>query len=111
MVEMLETANILKKATSKSFVIVDEIGRGTTPSEGSAIAFACLCHLYKVNKSRTLFATHFHKITDWTRSYNKIGYYCTDIQEDKGGGFIYIHKLKTGVNREAHALKVAKLAG
>lgn len=111
MVEMLETANILRKATSKSFVIVDELGRGTAPVEGSAIAFACLHHLYKVNKSRTLFATHFHDLTDWASSYKKVGYFCTDVQEDTKGGFTYIHKLRKGVNRQSHALIVAKLAG
>ncbi|KAF8469087.1 muts domain V [Kalaharituber pfeilii] len=112
MVEMLETANILRSATPRSFVIVDEIGRGTTPIEGSVIAFACLHHLYTVNKSRTLFATHFHNVAAWaTRSYKKIGYYCTDVQEDENGGFTYIHKLRKGVNRQPHALKVAMLAG
>ena len=85
MVEMLETANILRKATPKSFVIVDEIGRGTTPTEGSVIAFACLDHLYQVNKSRTLFATHFHDVATWAHSYKRIGYYCTDVHEDTDG--------------------------
>jgi len=111
MVEMLETSNILRKATSKSFVIIDELGRGTAPAEGSAIAFACLSHLYKVNKSRTLFATHFHDVADLTHSYKKIGYYCTDVQEHEDGGFTYVHKLREGVNSNSHALIVARLAG
>ncbi|RPB20262.1 hypothetical protein L211DRAFT_813503 [Terfezia boudieri ATCC MYA-4762] len=111
MIEMLETANILRKATSKSFVIIDELGRGTAPTEGSAIAFACLAHLYEVNKSRTLFATHFHDVADWTHRYRKVGYYCTDVQEHEDGGFTYVHKLRKGVNSNSHALIVAKLAG
>ena len=111
MVEMLEAADILRKATERSFVIIDEIGRGTAPAEGTAIAFACLDHLYRVNKSRTLFATHFHEIVDWTRKYKKIGYYCTELDEAQDGSFTYVHKLKQGVNKNSHALKVAKLAG
>ncbi|KAI5786397.1 muts domain V-domain-containing protein [Peziza echinospora] len=111
MVEMLEASDILRKATPRSFVIIDEIGRGTSPAEGTAIAFACLDHLYRVNQSRTLFATHFHEIVDWTTDYKEIGYYCTDIQENSSGSFTYIHALRKGVNRDSHALKVAQLAG
>ena len=111
MVEMLETATILKNATSRSFVIMDEIGRGTTPADGVAIAFACLHHLYHVNKCRTLFATHFHSLVELSKDMSGIGYYCTDVLEDDTGGFSYVHKLKKGVNRKSHALKVARLAG
>jgi len=111
MVEMLETATILKNATSRSFVIMDEIGRGTTPVDGVAIAFACLHHLYHVNKCRTLFATHFHSLVELSKDMTGVGYYCTDVLEDNTGGFSYVHKLRKGVNRESHALKVARLAG
>lgn len=111
MVEMLETATILKNATSRSFVIMDEIGRGTTPADGVTIAFAILHHLYHVNKCRTLFATHFHSLVELSKDMSGIGYYCTDVLEDDTGGFSYVHKLRKGVNRESHALKVARLAG
>jgi DNA mismatch repair ATPase MutS len=111
MVEMLETATILKNATSRSFVIMDEIGRGTNPADGVAIAFACLYHLFHVNKCRTLFATHFHSLVELSEDMTGVGYYCTDILEDDTGGFSYVHKLRKGVNRESHALKVARLAG
>jgi DNA mismatch repair ATPase MutS len=117
MVEMLETATILKHATSRSFVIMDEIGRGTTPNDGTAVAFACLHHLYSINKCRTLFATHFHDLADMVeRDVMKgVGFYCTDVEEDgddgDNGGFRYVHKLREGVNRRSHALKVARLAG
>lgn len=115
MVEMLESAAILKNATSRSFVIMDEIGRGTTPTDGVAVAFACLHHLYHVNKCRALFATHFHKLVDLTEG-NKmdaVGFYCTDVGVDgeTDGAFRYMYKLKEGINRQSHALKVAKLAG
>lgn len=111
MIEMLETANILNKATPRSFVIMDEVGRGTTPEDGIAISYACLHHLYNTNKCRTLFATHFHKLCDMTSSWSQLANYCTDVRDDANGTFSYIHRLRPGVNRESHALKVAELAG
>jgi len=114
MVEMLETARILRHATSRSFVIMDEVGRGTTPSDGAAVAFACLHHLSTVNRARTLFATHFHELADRivAEGMKEVGFWCTDVEEDEEGeGFRYLHRLRQGVNRESHALKVAKLAG
>lgn len=147
MVEMLETAAILRSATPRSFVIMDEIGRGTTPEDGTAVAFAALDHLVRVNKCRGLFATHFHAVADLAaeegmllgqagapplslatgakkrgRPARKdkereiagtgaVETYCTDLEEDEQGGFVYIHKLRKGVNRQSHALKVAGLAG
>jgi DNA mismatch repair ATPase MutS len=69
MVEMLETAAILKHATPRSFVIMDEVGRGTTPEDGTAVGYASLHHLYHVNKCRTLFATHFHALADMTQDW------------------------------------------
>ncbi|KAH8689113.1 putative DNA mismatch repair protein Msh1 [Talaromyces proteolyticus] len=111
MVEMLETAAILKQATSRSFVIMDEVGRGTTPEDGTAVGFACLHHLYHVNQCRTLFATHFHALADMSAGFEKLGTYCTDIKENPSGSFSFVHKLRRGVNRRSHALKVARLAG
>ncbi|KAB5563436.1 muts domain V-domain-containing protein [Coniochaeta sp. 2T2.1] len=121
MVEMLETAAILRRATPKSFVIMDEIGRGTTPDAGTAVAFAALHHLVTVNRCRALFATHFHEIADMVRARGlAVGYkggeggvemYCTDVEEDGYGGFSYVHRLRKGVNRDSHALKVARMAG
>lgn len=116
MVEMLETATILRQATPRSFVIMDEIGRGTTPHDGLAVAYACLRHLVEVNGCRTLFATHFHDLVDLVEEgegalKGGVSFYCTDVKEYEGGGFSYVHRLRKGVNRESHALKVAKLAG
>ncbi|OAA67912.1 DNA mismatch repair protein [Niveomyces insectorum RCEF 264] len=133
MVEMLETAHILRQATPRSFVIMDEVGRGTTPEDGTAVAFAALHHLVHVNRCRTLFATHFHALADLaagagmtettttttttTRPTSTategpgIELYCTDVEEDDRGGFVYVHRLRRGVNRQSHALKVARLAG
>ncbi|EMC95114.1 hypothetical protein BAUCODRAFT_72421 [Baudoinia panamericana UAMH 10762] len=111
MVEMLETAEILKQATPRSFVIMDEVGRGTTPEDGIAVGYACLHALHNVNKCRTLFATHFHALADMTRDFDHLACYCTDVAEDADGSWTYLHKLRKGVNRESHALKVARLAG
>ncbi|KAF5020550.1 hypothetical protein F66182_7414 [Fusarium sp. NRRL 66182] len=118
MVEMLETAAILKQATPRSFVIMDEIGRGTTPEDGTAVAFACLHHLATVNQCRTLFATHFHHVADLAAADGLcsseagiVQTYCTDVMEDDQGGFVYNHRLQRGINRQSHALKVARLAG
>jgi DNA mismatch repair ATPase MutS len=111
MVEMLETAEILKQATSKSFVIMDEVGRGTTPEDGIAVGFASLSHLYHVNRSRALFATHFHALADMTKDFEQLACHCTDVAEEPDGSFLYVHKLREGINRNPHALKVARLAG
>ncbi|KAI9053718.1 hypothetical protein LZ554_002669 [Drepanopeziza brunnea f. sp. 'monogermtubi'] len=130
MVEMLETAAILRGATRRSFVVMDEIGRGTTPRDGEAVAFAVLRHLWEVNRCRTLFATHFHGLAervgkegeeekrgegeaDGTGGMKKdVGFWCTDVHEDEvGAAFRYIHRLREGVNKRSHALKVARLAG
>lgn len=111
MVEMLETAEILKQATPRSFVVMDEVGRGTTPEDGIAVGYACLHHLHEVNKCRTLFATHFHALTDMTAQFDRLACYCTDVAEEQNGSWSYVHKLKRGVNRDSHALKVARLAG
>ncbi|GKT42185.1 protein MutS 1 [Colletotrichum spaethianum] len=117
MVEMMETAQILRGATPRSFVIMDEIGRGTTPEDGTAVAYACLHHLVTVNQCRTLFATHFHKVADLAIAAGLardgtggVEMHCTDVDEDEDGGFVYVHRLRKGVNRQSHALKVARLA-
>ncbi|KAI5866832.1 muts domain V-domain-containing protein [Durotheca rogersii] len=122
MVEMLETAAILRAATPRSLVIMDEVGRGTTPSDGTAVAFAALHYLVTVNRCRTLFATHFHGLADLavergladagdTQGGRPVEMYCTDIEETSNGkGFIYVHRLRKGVNRNSHALRVARLA-
>lgn len=117
MVEMLETAAILRLATPRSLVIMDEVGRGTTPEDGTAVAFAALYHLATVNRSRALFATHFHGLADLAAERGMtvaqggaVDTYCTDVEEDGVGGFVYVHKLRKGVNRQSHALKVARLA-
>jgi hypothetical protein len=75
------------------------------------VGFACLHHLYHVNQCRALFATHFHALADMTESFGKLGHYCNDVLEEEDGTFSYVYRLRKGVNRKSHALKVARLAG
>lgn len=111
MLEMLEVSAILRNATPRSLVIMDEVGRGTSPISGEAVSFATLDHLSKVNKCKTLFATHFHSLGDMAQKAGmEVEEWCTGIEED-GEGFNYLYKLRRGTNRESHALKVARLAG
>ncbi|CEH13402.1 DNA MISMATCH REPAIR PROTEIN MSH1, MITOCHONDRIAL [Ceraceosorus bombacis] len=123
MVEMSETSEILRRATSRSLVIADEIGRGTTTEVGIAIAFATLHHLYEVNRSRTLFATHLHELADmlgWSKGretasrvggrFPHVDFFCTDVDVLEDGAISFSHKLRSGVNRDSHGLQVAQLA-
>ncbi|KAG8838047.1 DNA mismatch repair ATPase msh1 [Serendipita sp. 400] len=121
LVEMLETAEILNRSTAKSLVIMDEVGRGTAVSTALAIAFATIHHLYARNQCRGLFATHFHEVTDMlgyneqTRKaegfFKDIAFFCTSVDELDDGAFSYSHRLKPGVNRDSHGLKVARMGG
>ncbi|CAI2171297.1 1874_t:CDS:10 [Funneliformis geosporum] len=111
MIEMIEAANILKHATKRSFVIMDEIGRGTTTLDGIAISFATLYQLHYVNKCRTLFATHLHELANMIKNFEYAACYCTDSQENEDGSFHYLHRVKKGVNRNSVAIKAAQLAG
>lgn len=112
MVEMLETAMILRNATPRSFVIMDEVGRGTAPKDGAAVAYAVLKHLVEKNKCRALFATHFGELGEWVRGDKKVATWCTDISVDKdGSAWTFVHRLRRGVSTESHALRVAKMAG
>ncbi|KAH8551257.1 DNA mismatch repair protein MutS [Umbelopsis sp. PMI_123] len=113
MVEMLETANILKNATSKSFVIMDEVGRGTATDDGLSLAYAILHYLHEKVQCRSLFATHYHDLADMLQlgDFNRLSYYKTTIEEDAGGGYIFNHRISPGVCRKSHGIKVAQIAG
>lgn len=125
MVEMNEAAIILREATSKSLVIVDELGRGTSTNEGVSIAYATLSRLLNVNNSKVLFATHFGpELVDLIESdhnlQESISFYRTSLSEEFDGDtgstsieqkIVFDHKLKKGVSFHSHALKIAELAG
>jgi DNA mismatch repair protein MutS len=110
MVEMSEVATIIKGATSKSTVIMDEVGRGTSTQDGFALAYSILDHLHNQIKCRTLFATHYHELADEMADYSHIKNYHTSIKETKEG-FRFVHKVEPGVCRQSHGIKVAQLAG
>ncbi|MEC7194825.1 MAG: DNA mismatch repair protein MutS, partial [Pseudomonadota bacterium] len=98
MVEMLETSNIIKNANEKSFVILDEIGRGTSTFDGLAIAWAIIERLLRNNKSRTLFATHYHELTELENENSKIRNVSCEIKEWKDE-IIYSYKVIDGKSK------------
>ena len=110
MIEMLETATILNQATEKSFVILDEIGRGTSTVDGLSIAWSTLEYLHKNNKSRTLFATHFHELTVLERTLPKLCNLTVKIKELEDN-IIFLHKIIKGKANHSFGIEVAKLAG
>ena len=110
MVEMTEAANILNNATQNSLVLMDEIGRGTSTFDGLSLAWACAYHLSTVNKSYTLFATHYFEITalpDEIRGINNIH---IDAIEH-GEKIVFLHSVKPGPANQSYGLQVAQLAG
>ena len=110
MVEMTEAANILNNATENSLVLMDEIGRGTSTFDGLSLAWACAHHLSSVNRSYTLFATHYFEITalpDEIRGINNIH---IDAIEH-GEKIVFLHSVKPGPANQSYGLQVAQLAG
>ena len=110
MVEMLETATILNQSTPKSFVILDEIGRGTSTLDGLSIAWSTLEYINKKNKCRTLFATHFHDLTILEKSLSKLCNFTVKIKETDNN-IIFLHKIIKGKSNHSFGIEVAKLAG
>ncbi|MGL4722013.1 MAG: DNA mismatch repair protein MutS, partial [Desulfovibrionaceae bacterium] len=111
MVEMIETARILHQATSKSFIILDEIGRGTATFDGLAIAWAIVEELVKpLLQARTLFATHYHELTALEKSLNQVFTANFIVREDRGT-IVFLHKLVPGPADKSYGIEVAKLAG
>jgi DNA mismatch repair protein MutS len=110
MVEMAETATILNRATGRSLVILDEIGRGTATYDGMAIAWACIEHLHNQVTCRGLFATHYHELTSLSRQLNRLSCHTLDVKEWKGD-IVFMHTVKQGVADGSYGIHVAKLAG
>jgi DNA mismatch repair protein MutS len=110
MVEMVETAAILNQATEKSLVILDEIGRGTATFDGLSIAWACVEHLHEVNRSRALFATHYHELTALTTQLDSLSCHSMEVKEWKGE-IIFMHKVVSGAADRSYGIHVGKLAG
>jgi DNA mismatch repair protein MutS len=110
MVEMIETAAILNQATESSFVILDEIGRGTATYDGMSIAHATLEHLHNVNQSRTLFATHYHELTHLEKELSNVVCYTMAIQE-WNNTILFKHQVIKGCADRSYGIHVAELAG
>lgn len=112
MVEMNEVANILRNATSKSLLILDEIGRGTSTFDGLSIAWAVIEHISnrKLLGAKTLFATHYHELTELEGKITNVNNYCIAVKE-KGDSIVFLRKIIKGGADKSYGIQVAKLAG
>ena len=110
MVEMVETASILNRATERSFVILDEIGRGTATFDGLSIAWAVVEYLHEVKQCRSLFATHYHELTVLADKLSCLTLHCMKIKEFKDQ-VIFLHEVIGGASDRSYGIHVAKLAG
>ena len=110
MVEMSETALILNHATEKSLVILDEIGRGTATFDGLSIAWAVAEHLHDEIKCRTLFATHYHELTDLANTRDAV-VNCNVAVREWNEEIIFLHKILPGAADKSYGIQVARLAG
>ena len=107
---MVETASILNRATERSFVILDEIGRGTATFDGLSIAWAVVEQLAEVNKCRTIFATHYHELTKLKDRLEALSLRCMKIKE-YNGEVVFMHEVMSGAADRSYGIHVAKLAG
>jgi DNA mismatch repair protein MutS len=110
MVEMVETAAILNQATERSFVILDEIGRGTATFDGLSIAWASVEHLHETNRCRALFATHFHELVALASRLDALRPYTMRVKEWEGD-VVFLHEIAPGAADRSYGIHVAKLAG
>ena len=112
MVEMTEVANILRNATSKSLLILDEIGRGTSTFDGLSIAWAVIEHISNTKSlgAKTLFATHYHELTELEGKIPGVNNYCIAVKE-KGDDIVFLRKIVKGGADKSYGIQVAKLAG
>ncbi|UWQ28766.1 DNA mismatch repair protein MutS [Leisingera sp. M523] len=110
MVEMVETAAILNQADDRALVILDEIGRGTATYDGLSIAWATLEHLHEVNRSRALFATHYHELTQLAAKLEGVDNATVAVKEWEGE-VIFLHEVHKGAADRSYGVQVAQLAG
>ena len=108
MVEMNEVAQILKYATADSLIILDEVGRGTSTFDGMSIARSVVEHIEKKIGAKTLFATHYHELTDMEDG--KIRNFCVAVKE-RGGDVVFLRRIVQGSADKSYGIHVAKLAG
>lgn len=110
MVEMIETATILQHATQNSFVILDEIGRGTSTYDGLAIAWAVVEEIANNIKARTIFATHYHELKSLQKTISRINFLTVSVKE-WDGNIIFLHRITPGFADKSYGINVAALAG
>ena len=110
MVEMTETANILNNATPRSLVILDEIGRGTSTYDGVSLAWAVVEHLHDQVGCRTLFATHYHELTQLADTLPRLRN-CNALVHEEGGSVVFLHQIAAGPADRSYGIHVAQLAG
>lgn len=110
LVEMIETANILHTATSDSLILLDEIGRGTSTFDGLSLAWAIIEHIQKYKHSLTLFATHYHELTELENIYPDIRNYNVLVKE-YNDQMIFLRKIELGGSDQSYGIQVARLAG
>jgi DNA mismatch repair protein MutS len=109
MVEMTETAAILNTATPRSLILLDEIGRGTATYDGLAIAWAVVEYIHSTSRARSLFATHYHELTELERLEGVKNFHVS--VKENAGGIVFLRKVEPGSADRSYGIEVAKLAG
>ena len=110
MVEMTETAAILNTATARSLILLDEVGRGTSTYDGLAIAWAAIEYIHANTRAKTLFATHYHELTELADRLSGVKNYHVSVKESHGG-IVFLRKVEEGSADKSYGIEVAKLAG
>ncbi len=112
MVEMMEASSILKNATDRSLLILDEIGRGTSTFDGLSLAWSILEHINKKLNARTLFATHYHELTDLDSVHKGLFNLNVGVSYNpESGKMVFLHEIKKGPSNKSYGIEVARLAG
>ncbi len=110
MLEMVETAYILRHATAHSLVVLDEVGRGTSTADGLSIARAVVEYLHDHIGAQTLFATHYHELADLAETLPNVGIFSMAVAE-RGDGAIFLHRVVPGASADSYGVQVARMAG
>ncbi len=110
MVEMTETAAILNTATQRSLILLDEVGRGTATYDGLAIAWAAIEYIHANTRAKTLFATHYHELTELGDRLSGVKNFHVSVKES-GGGIVFLRKVAAGAADKSYGIEVGKLAG
>jgi DNA mismatch repair protein MutS len=111
MVEMEETAYILRQATEKSLLILDEIGRGTSTYDGVSLAWSILEHIHNELGARTLFATHYHELIEVVDDLTRAQNFSVAVEEDDNGKAVLLHQIRAGAVSKSYGVHVAEKAG